>query len=473
MNGNRRFLLLAVMAGLLVTALVVGRWATAPEYVALYRGLDLPQAGDITAQLDKASVAYRLTEGGTRVDVKAADAAKARVLLAKEGLPSRGRPGMELFDKPTWGMTDFTQRITYRRALEGELARTISSFQGVERAQVHLALPESSPLRRMERPAEAAVVLTLKPNASLAPDLVRGIALLVSSSVEQLSSDHVAVIDDRGELLAATDEGGAPIGLTSKQLEMQRGVETHLAAKVTELLSAVVGAGKIKTQVSARLNFAQVDRTVEEYDPEKQVLSNEQSSEGGDADSGTNPTIVNNSYLNSRRIEKQVGNVTRLSVSVMVDAQGLGTNPEDMRQRLEQVARSAVGIDSTRGDQLTVVSVPFEASPVPQLVGKADSIAAPSNLPVMIETFGRPILGLLAVLAVFILGWRALKQQPMTLGLPAPASAGGSFSQVDIPMPAVAPTPQHIQLRNRIQADSLGAPETAVKVIRAWLSEDS
>jgi flagellar M-ring protein FliF len=328
----------------------------------------------------------------------------------------------------------------------------------------------------MERPAEAAVVLTLKPNASLAPDLVRGIALLVSSSVEQLSSDHVAVIDDRGELLAATDEGGAPIGLTSKQLEMQRGVETHLAAKVTELLSAVVGAGKIKTQVSARLNFAQVDRTVEEYDPEKQVLSNEQSSEGGDADSGTNPTIVNNSYLNSRRIEKligEVGNVTRLSVSVMVDAQGLGTNPEDMRQRLEQVARSAVGIDSTRGDQLTVVSVPFEASPVPQLVGKADSIAAPSNLPVMIETFGRPILGLLAVLAVFILGWRALKQQPMTLGLPAPASAGGSFSQVDIPMPAVAPTPQHIQLRNRIQADSLGAPETAVKVIRAWLSEDS
>ena len=232
LNGNRRFALLGLVAALLVGATMFGRWATAPQYVTLYRDLDLQEASQITESLTKASVAYQLADGGTRIEVAVADAAKSRVLLAKDGLPTRGRPGMELFDKPTWGMTDFTQRITYRRALEGELARTLGSLQGVERAQVHLALPEASPLRRLERPAEAAVVLTLRPGVSMTPDIVRGIAMLVSSSVEQLSSDHVAVLDDKGRMLGATSEEGNSLGLTSRQLELQQSVERFRVSRV-------------------------------------------------------------------------------------------------------------------------------------------------------------------------------------------------------------------------------------------------
>src|SRR5919198_1100143 len=163
MNGTRRFLGLGIIAGALALLWVGSRWAGGPEYVTLYRDLELSGAGSITDNLTKNAIAYRLEDGGSTVLVSQSDVARARVLLAKDGLPTSGRPGMELFDKPSWGMTDFTQRITYRRALEGELSRTIGTLRGVDHAQVHLALPESSPLRKLERPAEAAVVLSLRP----------------------------------------------------------------------------------------------------------------------------------------------------------------------------------------------------------------------------------------------------------------------------------------------------------------------
>ena len=161
MNGTRRFS---------ASASSPGRWRccgwaaagpSAPAYVTLYSDLELSGAGNIADDLTKNGISYRLEDGGTTVLVPTSDVARARVVLAKDGLPLNGKPGMELFDKPSWGMTDFTQRITYRRALEGELSRTIGTLRGVEKAQVHLALPESSPLRKLERPAEAAVVVTL------------------------------------------------------------------------------------------------------------------------------------------------------------------------------------------------------------------------------------------------------------------------------------------------------------------------
>ena len=171
------------------------------------------------------------------------DVARARVLLAKDGLPANGRPGLELFDKPSWGMTDFTQRITYRRALEGELSRTIGTLRGVERAQVHLALPEASPLRKLERPAEAAVVVSLKPGVVLGPEVVQGIAYIVSNSVEQLPADNVAVMDDSGRLLSVPADNGGFFGLTTRQLDLQRSVERQLVDKAEGMLATVVGAG--------------------------------------------------------------------------------------------------------------------------------------------------------------------------------------------------------------------------------------
>ncbi len=474
LSGNRRFVLLGAVAALLVAGVIGSRWAMAPQYIPLYRGMDFRDAGSAAEALEQAGILYRLSDGGSSIEVPARDAARARVALAMQGLPANGRPGLELFDRPTWGMTDFTQRVTYRRALEGELARTIGGLRGIERAQVHLALPEASPLRRLERAAEAAVVVTLRRDAALSPSMVQGIAHLVSSSVENLASDKVAVIDDSGRLLSTPDEAGTGIGLTSRQLSLQQDVEGHLGRKVEQLLGTVVGPSHVRAQVDARLNFAQVDRTVEQYDPDGQVLANEQRSEGGTAEESGVANIVNNTYLNSRRIEKlvgEVGNVTRLTVSVMIDTRGLlsdGGDPETQRLRLEELARNAIGIDPSRGDQLTLVAVPFGAPSLLPTPTAADSVTAPRDPMDLVERLGPPVVLLIAVLAAFLLGLRALK----------PAARPGTVPALPgVPMadaaPAFAPTPEQVHVRNRIAADLATAPDSAAKVVRAWLLDAS
>src|SRR5690606_35298430 len=228
LNGNGRVVALSVVAVLLVAAFVMARGASSGSRVTLFQGLDLATAGAMSDALGKAGIDHRLENAGGTISVAEADAARARVTLAQQGMPGNNRPGLELFDKPTWGMTDFTQHVTDRRALEGELARTIGTLRGVERAQVHLALPEASALSKLDTPAQAAVVVALQPGLSLTPEQVRGIARLVSSSVEKLSPDNVAVLDDSGRPLAGVPAADDVTGLSSKQLELQRGVEAHL-----------------------------------------------------------------------------------------------------------------------------------------------------------------------------------------------------------------------------------------------------
>jgi flagellar M-ring protein FliF len=473
MDSNRRFALLAVVAGMLILAVVLARRASAPDYVTLFRDLDISGVGDITDRLTKASIPYHLEGQGTEIQVETADAARARVLLAKDGLPASGRPGMELFDRPAWGMTDFTQHITYRRALEGELARTIGTLRGVQRAQVHLGLPEETALTRQQRPAEAAVVVTLAPNTTLSQEQVQGIAQLVSGSVEQLTADHVTVLDDTGRPLTGDASGSA--GLTTHQLDLQQQVEQHLATKVEQLLSSAIGPNDLKVQVAARLNFDQVERSIEAYDTAGKVLQNEQRSSGGgdSATAGQSATVVNNTYVNSRTMEKivgETGNITRLTVSVMVNTRALkgdGALQADQRATLAQLARNAVGIDSVRGDQLSVVAIPFTDIPVAKPVPSAADAKTPG--PTMMELVSRlafPVVALLAVVVALLIGWRAAKPSRLAIAAPNPVSELGAAR------PDGSFAPADAQGR-RLATEQNASPDAAARVIRAWLAEPS
>jgi flagellar M-ring protein FliF len=434
-GGPRRALILLV--GLLVAGLILGvsRWATAPTWVPAFPEVPVEQAGKLTDKLTEAGVDFRLAGGGTAILVKTQDLARARVTLARDGgLPNAGRPGLELFDQPSWGMTDFTQRINYRRALEGELERTIGKMQGVERAQVHVAMSETQAFRRSDRPLEASVVLQLRSGDRPSADVVQGIQHLVAASVDGLDSDHVTVVDDGGRMLTLDAEAGSLAGLTSRQLSLQREVEGYLEKKASDIVGQIVGGRNARVQVSAVVNFDKVERTTEAVDPDKQAVSTEQRAEiTPGAQGGAASTNVATSYETTKSVETfsgAIGNVRKLTVAVLVNDRASGgpkptTVPRTPAElaRIDTLVRNAVGIDSARGDQLAVVNVAFD--------GTGIASAAVDEAPTVwtrIEQYQRPIAGGAALVALVVVGVVTMR-----------ILRGGAQSAADAARPALDP----------------------------------
>ncbi len=515
LGGPRRALILLV--GLLTAALVFGvsRWATAPTFVPVFANVPVEQSGKMTDKLTEAGIEYHLDKGGTEIAVKTEDLARARVTLARDGgLPNAGRPGLELFDQPSWGMTDFTQRINYRRALEGELERTISKMRGVEAAQVHVAMPETQLFRRGDRPLEASVVLKLTNGERPAADVVEGMTHLVAASVDGLASDHVTIVDDAGRMLTMDGDAGSMAGLTSRQLAVQREVEGYLEKKAQEIVAQVVGAKNARVQVSALVNFDKVERTVEAVDPEKQAVATEQKAEiTPGAQGGAASTNVATSYETTKSTETfsgAIGNVRRLSVAVLVNDK-LSSGPKAAPSprspvelaRIDTLVRNAVGLDSARGDKLSVVNVAFDGGTAPAAEPAPDVWQKLSGAQKPLATG----LALAALLVVAVVTMRALK--PGAAAAPASeaaaALAAGTAADADseeiaavgtpaLPAGSDGPTPPTSDpggvfvlgpdgqtmvlreianpVRDQVVATIQQRPEAAVRVVRSWLRDD-
>ncbi len=484
---GRALALVLVGVGSLVAIWAFAHWATAPTWVPLYSGLSLDVVGDVTSRLDEAGIEYRLERGGAELHVVEGDVARARVLLAQAGLPARSRPGFELFDQPAWGMTDFTQRVNYRRAIEGELERTIAQMRGVEAAQVHLAMGEGRVFRRAERPTEASVFLKLRAGVEASAEMVEAIRFLVASSVEGLQSENVTVLNDRGRLLSVAAEGASTDLLTKRQLEYQREIESRLEQKAIDLVSQVVGAGNVEVRVAASVNFDRVERTTQSVDPQEQVVLQEQRSEivPGPNTQGAGSTVANTTYDVTRQVETYAGGVgviDRLTVAVLVNdrlvvdgdsARMVPRTEEELRQ-VEALVRNAVGFRPERGDEITVVGAAFDQRGLltlarddgPGIIG-------------FLRTFQRPLVGLVAVVLVFIIAMRVIRSLPRVvepLGEPIPAMAGGAPPLEDgeddlklPPHPAVEEA--YIEGREQVSALLQKRPENAARVLRAWLRE--
>jgi flagellar M-ring protein FliF len=501
-----------VGVGILAAALIFGlsRWAGQPEWVPAFTNVPMETVAKMTDQLDQAGVSYRLEKGGSEVHVASSDLARARVVLAREGLPAAGRPGLELFDQPSWGMTDFTQRINYRRALEGELERTIGKMRGIEAAQVHLALHEASSFRRPdEKPPEASVVLKLRSGQDPDRDVVQGIAHLVASSVDGIEAQYVTVLDDAGRLLSDEFDPSSPGGLTNQQLKVQKEVESYLEQKAQRIVGDIVGGGNARVQVSAAINFDKVERTVEAVDPDKQALATEQRSEiTPGADGGAASSNTATSYENSRSTETfsgAIGNLKRLSVAVLVNDKlvpaakpgakpsVVARTPEELA-RIETLVRTAVGVDSARGDMVSVVSVAFDTpAPVDEPVDKT------AKLIETVKEVQRPALtalGLLLAFAVALVALRSLRPASTPAPAVAPALAPGSGALPAIAAGATADAPPALDTpassgvpaisassstptivlpssptRDRVAATVEQHPEVAARLVRSWLKE--
>jgi flagellar M-ring protein FliF len=480
LGGGRRVLVLIVglaAAGLIVA---VSQWAGAPTWVPAFVGVPLESVTQMTDKLDQAGVKYKLERGGADIMVAVSDLAKARVALAKGGIPMAGRPGLELFDQPSWGMTDFTQRINYRRALEGELERTIGKMRSVESAQVHLVMHETDGFAAQARPTEASVVLKVKGEAD--PEIVKGIAHLVASSVDGLTSDHVTIVNDAGRMLSEAEESTSLAGLSSRQLAVQREIEDYLRIKAEKIVGQMVGAANLRVQVSARMSFDRVERTTASVDPDKQVVAAEQKAQivpGAQGGAGQNNTST--AYENTRSTESFVaapGALKRLTVAVLVadqpgaDPKAAPTprTPAELRQ-IETMVRSAVGADSTRGDVVSVVSVPFAPVAVaPIEKPKTDFVN-------IVQTAQRPLLGILGlalIIVVALISIKSLKRTDATAAAkPTIALQRGEATQhaglnSGPQVPVMMPTNT---MRDRVSSTIEQQPDVAARVVRAWLKD--
>ena len=488
LGGSRRVAIAGVGLVTVLAILGIARWATAPTWVPVYSNLAIESVGSITERLDEERIPYRLESGGSALHVSANDLARARVVLAREGMPHAGRPGLEIFDQPAWGMTDFTQRVNYRRALEGELERTIGRMRAVEAVKVHVAMEETAGFRRSGRPSEASVVLKLSSGASPGADMVQGIAHLVSSSVDGVEPGRVTVLDDTGRLLSNPYEQDSSTAFASRELRARSDLEQYLGTKAEELVAQIVGRGNVRVQVAAELNLDRVERTVESVDPDRQALSSEQRSEiVPGAEGGAGSSSVTSTFLNSRSFETYtgaVGNVKRVTAAVLVNdrfvaGEGGGgvyeaRSPEEIAS-IQALVANAMGIDAQRGDVVTVVSFPFDE---PTAVESAPGIWD------LVGQFHRPAIALIALLLTFGIGLRVTRTL-RTPGGPAAEDAGrggrldllvgepGPKEQLEGAgtVPALPSTPA--SPRELVAAHIEEKPETAVKMVRAWMKEEA
>ena len=380
-TSTRVALGLGVVVILIATG-VFAWWAMRTEYSVLFSRLTEADAAGIVPELKKQKVDYQLADGGTTIRVPAEKVHDVRLALMSSGTPIAGGVGFEIFDRQGLGATEQSQRVSFQRALQGELARTIGALEGVNQARVHLVLPESTLFRRDRQEARASVSLKLEPGVVLQNAQIFGIQRLVAAAVSGLDIGRVVVTDQHGLTLSAADAltvGGAT---GEGRLAMKREVEEYVTRKIVALLDRAYGPGRAIVSVDATLNFDEVRRTVQDLMPPNgtNVRRRRQTTGGtlpGDSSAGFDEVAAvtrgttDTEYDYGRRVEQVVaapGGVTRLSVGVIVP----GATDLAMQERIEDLVRVAAGINDSRGDLVVVQSLdglgPDAAAIVPPAV---------------------------------------------------------------------------------------------------------
>jgi flagellar M-ring protein FliF len=410
--GPGRILALGAVACCLLGffAYVIAR-ATEASYTLLFSGLELADAQELVGRLEAMAVPFRLSPAGDAIMVPSDDALRLRMALAEEGLPHGGKVGYELFDQANPLTTsDFLANVNLRRAVEGELARTVGTLRGVRAARVHIVEPKRSLFGREEVEPSASIVVSLRGPTELDKRQIAGIRHLIAAAVPGLQPKSVTVLDDAGNLLAEPSDLGDELASADDAEEHRVALENRLRAKIVQLLERTVGPGKADAAVSADLDFDEVATTAELFDPASQVVrstqTTEESSDQKENQAADAVSVANNlpteraptdaaaassertnrteetvNYEISRTVRNQAkrgASIRKLSIAVQVDgayrqhADGTSAYEPRSAEELSQLAalvRSAAGVDEGRGDVVEIVSRPFvspEALPPPE-----------------------------------------------------------------------------------------------------------
>lgn len=464
---NQRISVALATLGVLGALVGVSFWASRTNYSLLYGKLSDSEAAKVIAALDDVKTPYKTGSGGGSIYVPSDKVHITRMQLAGRGIPKGDGVGFEIFDKPNFGISDFVQRANYVRAVQGELGRTISQLDEIESARVMIVLPETRLFLDKDKHPTASVFVRVRSSGELPPQAVDSIRFLVANSVEGLKPNFVSVVDNQGNVLSENSEDNSMAGLTTSQFAARRNIEQYLAKKAEGMLEKVLGPGQAIVRVAAEINFDTISRTEEKYDPDGQVIRSEtKNDEDNDISRGANGEIqtvgvsantassTNSSGVPSTttsRNKKTTGNVEyeisrstsnivqagggikRLSAAVTVASkfEGAGLDrkvvsrpPEEM-EKLRRIVQSALGSDTTRGDQIAVEEMPFNdqfATELSQQLEKHEK-----------RDYWLRLLGHLAypaiALGVFVFLLRLLKKTPVeTIPLGVPIGQLGRYS---------------------------------------------
>ena len=513
LSSALRMGILAAAVLLVLVIVLTQLGGSSGNYEYAFTNLSPEDSSEAAAQLKAAKIPFRLEAGGTALAVPATQVYDARLMLAAMGLPRGGGVGFEIFDRGDLGVSEFTQRVNLRRAIEGELARTIGRLASVRSARVHITLTEKGLYRDDDHKAVAAVVLNLQPGRTMAEKELQGVRHLVASAVTGLNPDSVTVVDGRGTVLAGDNSAD------SKAATQQHDLERTLEQRITDLLEPAVGQGGIIAKVSAAFDSADVETTADAYDPDgTAVRSEHKSTEQTNQDNGAGPAGIAGAVANqpgagvpgggsgggskamtqredetkNYEVSKTVTHTVargprlkRLSVAVLLDAPGGKPRPEAEVKRMEDLAKSAVGFDVKRGDQFQISSAAFSKSPTDNDGIKEMWWMAPRTFR-LAEILGGFILFFLMAMALIRMRRKSGASQLTSMPQMALMKAGSRVAEVEAAMERAALPPSNsphaiaampgadpsVQVRDRARELASTDPQRAAQILRGWISVD-
>ncbi len=469
--------------------MVLTFWAKQPDYETLFSNLNMDDAGVIVENLKSNKIPYQIMSGGTQILVPQDKVYETRLNLAKQSLPSRGGIGFELFDKNGFGMTDFTQKINYQRALQGELSRTIDEMEEVEHSRIHLVLPQESIFTEKEKPATGSVILKLKTGRNLSNMQVQGIIHLIASSVEGLDPGNVTVVTTDGKVLSKPKDKEDIFSLGEKNLEYQHAIEMKLKNSIQSMLEEVLGPNKSVVRVAAEIDSNKIERTSELFDAENPVIRSEQRTLENDAASGK--TTKKNEVLNyeiNKTIERKMdtpGKIKRLYVAAFIDGKMemakdkddqetrkyVSRTPEEMEE-IKKIIMKAVGYNPSRGDEIEVVNMEFDYNYMHDqkfVMEKEENKIFWMNLS---KNIGIGLIGLFFMYFLFNIFSKNIKTAGLSLQAEYNQKKAVGMTGAALLSPAEIQSASNAdELMNTISDFARKNPEGASKLVAGWLAE--
>ncbi len=515
-------LIVSLAISIAIGGLVIN-WLWEPSYTSLYSGLEARDASEVVAALQAAGIPYKLDDATGGVMVEPGRVHEARLKMAAQGLPKGTGIGIEILqEEQSFGTSQFVESARYHHAMETELARTISTMQNVKSARVHLAIPKRSVFVRKQDPPTASVTLSLYGGRTIDQGQVNAIVHMVASSIPHLSAGQVTVIDQSGRLLSSGD-GDSKVAMSAKQYDYNRQVEDDYAARIVHLLEPIVGMGKVRANVSAEIDFTEEESTEEIFNPERQSVRSEQSSEteslvgsaggvpgalsnqppaggtlvegpgvvGADGTAVARPTNSSRNSVRNFELDRTIrhkrqhsGMVKRLTVAVLLDdkvvTEGNTTErtplTDEEIQRITTLVQQSIGYDQERGDRINVINASFTPAEIEEALPEPSIMEQP-----WIRNLGKQLLaGIIILVLIFTILKPTVKKltdyQPPAKRLPSAEGEyeeGGEMARLEKKESSIALPSDHDQKVEFAKAMVGQDPRKVANVVKDWIGNEA